>query len=125
KVYGFPIVVDAQWGDANVAAVNWSVDGLGLNLGEVNRHVILGDETLARNPPDFGHIKAGLDYGFGAALRAYRQLATVLRNQGASEQADELMYRAQLLQRVVLRRQALLRKRGKHVGVRQQLRLLA
>ncbi len=125
KNCGFPIVANALWGDANVAAVNWSVDGLGLNFGEVNRHVILGDETLARNPPDFGHIKAGLDYGFGAAIRAYRQFAAILRNQGANEQANELMYRAQLVQLRVLRRQAFWRKKGMRVRLSHRLRPFA
>jgi hypothetical protein len=39
------------------------------------------------------------------AVRANRQLATALRDQGLSEDADHFAYRAQLCQRIVLRRQ--------------------
>jgi hypothetical protein len=42
---------------------------------------------------------------YQAAVRAYRQLSAVLRNQGLNEYADRFAYRAQLLQRTVLRRQ--------------------
>jgi hypothetical protein len=105
KDSGFACVADALWGDANVAAIAWSVDDTGSQSGTVNRHVILGDENVARNPPDIGHIKFGLHYGFSTAIRAYRQLATVLRNQGATEQADELIYRALLLRKHVLFRE--------------------
>jgi uncharacterized protein YjbI with pentapeptide repeats len=41
---------------------------------------------------------------FRAAVRANRQLAVVLRSQGLSEAADRFAYRAQVLQRKVLRR---------------------
>lgn len=102
KEYGFACVADVLWGDASVAAVNWSVDETDSESGVVNRHVVLGDEKLAQNPPDIGRVKIGLNYGFGTAIRAYRQLAAVLRNQGANEQADELLYRAQLLRKHVL-----------------------
>jgi uncharacterized protein YjbI with pentapeptide repeats len=102
KEFGFACVADVLWGEASVAAINWSVDETGSQSAAVNRDVVLGDERLARNPADIGHIKVGLNHGFGTAIRAYRQLAAVLRNQGANEQADELMYRAQLLRKHVL-----------------------
>ncbi len=38
-------------------------------------------------------------------MRAYRLLAVTLRSQGLNEHADRYAYRAQLMQRVVLRRQ--------------------
>src|SRR5207302_3345549 len=41
---------------------------------------------------------------FRAAVRANRQLAVVLRAQGLNEAADRFAYRAQVLQRRVLRR---------------------
>jgi hypothetical protein len=42
---------------------------------------------------------------YRAAVRANRQLATALRDQGLNEDADRFGYRAQVLQRRVLRRQ--------------------
>src|SRR5260370_34763989 len=43
---------------------------------------------------------------FRVAVRANRQLAAVLRAQGVNEAADRFAYRAQVLQRRVLRRSA-------------------
>src|SRR6185312_2193726 len=42
---------------------------------------------------------------YNAAVRANRQLATALRQQGLNEDADKFAYKAQELQREVLRRQ--------------------
>jgi hypothetical protein len=41
---------------------------------------------------------------FETALRANRQLSTILREQGLNDNADRFAYRAQLCQRIVLRR---------------------
>ena len=51
---------------------------------------VVGDETHAE---------------YEEAVRAYRLLAVTLRSQGLNEHADRYAYRAQLMQRVVLRRQ--------------------
>lgn len=83
--YGSPLVADMNWGKVNLAVVDWqSVK-------------ILGDEHLARKMKDIHHYRA--------ALRANRQLAAVLRDQGLNEEADHFAYRAQLLQRTVWRMQ--------------------
>src|SRR5262249_53163715 len=47
---------------------------------------------------------------FHAAVRASRQLATAMRDQGMNEEADQFAYRAQVLQRQVFRLQ---RKQGR------------
>ncbi len=89
-------LVDIKWGDINLAVVAWE-------------HVReLGDEQVARQEKDRqGKIKdqqKRLDEHKDAA-RANRQLAIVLRDQGLNEEADHFAYRAQVLQRVVLRGQ--------------------
>src|SRR5262249_20913325 len=43
---------------------------------------------------------------FRAAVRADRQLATALRDQGMNEEADRFAYRAQVIQRQVFHQQA-------------------
>ncbi len=69
---------------------------------------MLGDEHVARKAK---RGKEGLEddrtrhIDFGTAVRAYRQVGTELRRQGLNESADRFAYRAQLCQRVVLRRQ--------------------
>ena len=68
----------------------------------------LGDEQDARQAKwKDGREKAKdlrLD-DYRRAVRANRQLALALREQGLNEEADHFAYRAQQLQRVVLRRQ--------------------
>jgi hypothetical protein len=98
-VLGEASVADLKWGESNLAVVEWT---------HVN---MLGDESeaLQVQTPD-GDMKTKLwriaDYR--TAVRANRQLAVVLRNQGLDEEADHFAYRAQRLQRIVLRRQGLL-----------------
>ncbi len=65
---------------------------------------MLGDEREARQKMRDGVVKdrsTRLEE-YEIAVRANRQLATVLRNQGLNEEADYFAYRAQLLQRKVL-----------------------
>ncbi len=91
-----PRLADLQWGDNNLAVVDWSqVD-------------VLGDEREARQKktPD-GKKKEQAERlsEYQAAVRANRQLAVALQSQGLSEEAARFAYRAQRLQRIVLRRQ--------------------
>jgi len=83
--YGSALLTDIRWGEVNLAVVDWTTVKM------------LGDEHLAHQ------TKAVADYG--AAVRANRQLAVVLRDQGLNEEADRFAYRAQVLQREVWRRQ--------------------
>jgi hypothetical protein len=73
---------DVRWGGVDLTRVNWDV---------VQR---LGDERNA------GFRDRADDHQ--AVVRAYRQLATVLREQGLSEEADRFLYRAQVRKRSVL-----------------------
>src|SRR5207248_3043862 len=74
-----------HWNDVNVAAVDWST---------ISK---LGDEHLAKGE--------GLWYFYQVAARAYLQLSVILRNQGLNEDASRFVYHAQLMQRIVFRRQ--------------------
>jgi uncharacterized protein YjbI with pentapeptide repeats len=90
-----PSLADAQWGNVNLALVQWS---------EVD---MLGDEYDARQAISNGQSKSSVNRleEYEAAVRANRQLAVALRAQGLDEEAARFAYRAQLLQRIVLRRQ--------------------
>ena len=86
---GFVSLADVRWGDTNMAVVNWS------------SVKVLGDESKAqqqRNDDSETEL-----YWYRRAVRANRQLAVVLRDQGLNEEADYFSYRAQMLQRVVWR----------------------
>ena len=91
-----PRLADLQWGDTNLAVVDWS-------------HVaVLGDEHQARQKttPDGKKKRKALRVSeYQAAVRANRQLAVALQAQGLSEEAARFAYRAQRLQRIVVRRQ--------------------
>jgi hypothetical protein len=54
---------------------------------------------------------------FSDAVRAYRQLSIALHNQGVNEHADRFAYRAQFLERQVLKRQAFQRIKGRPHGL--------
>ena len=91
-----PRLADVQWGDTNLAVVDWS---------QITK---LGDEYVATQEIDKYIRKKDEKVRLGdykTAVRANRQLAVVLRDQGLNEEADHFAYRAQLLQRVVWRLQ--------------------
>jgi uncharacterized protein YjbI with pentapeptide repeats len=90
-----PSLTDVQWGNVNLAVVRWS---------EMD---MLGDEYEARQIMHAGKRKNSevrLEE-YEAAVRANRQLSAALRAQGLDEEAAHFAYRAQLWQRIVLRRQ--------------------
>ena len=100
KRYGSASLVDVHWNDVNIAVVDWSIIS------------VLGDEhEAAQADHDWSFDKENLYYSI--AMRAYRQLAIVLRDQGLNEDANRFAYRAQFIQRVVFRRK---RKRGQYLG---------
>ncbi|QBD82028.1 pentapeptide repeat-containing protein [Ktedonosporobacter rubrisoli] len=85
--YGYAPLADIHWNDANLAAIDWS------QLPK------LGDESVTQ-------WKLPVEYL--AAIRAYRQLATLLRAKGMSEYADHFLYRAHVNQHLLLPQRALL-----------------
>jgi hypothetical protein len=77
------------WGGANLSLVDW----------EALRR--LGDERLARQRRTRDGKRKDAETRrdeFANAVRAYRQVASVLRAQGLSEFSDRYAYRAQILQ---------------------------
>lgn len=91
--HGTVRVADTCWNGINLSVVNWS------------QVALLGDEARARRTvDDAGNLKnvdTSIDY-YREAIRANRQLAVALQNQGLNEEAARFAYRAQLLQREVL-----------------------
>jgi len=86
-----PRLVDTHWGDANLAAINWS------------QIRMLGDEYEARQKEREGKAKDRETRikEFDEAVRANRQLAVALQAQGLNEDAARFVYRSQVLQRKV------------------------
>ena len=78
-------VADISWGGVNLTVVDWV---------SVKK---LGDEYKARG--------SNGKFDYQLAVRANRQLAVVLRDQGLNEEADRFAYHAQLLQRIVWSKQ--------------------
>ena len=92
----FALLADVHWGDTNLSLVDW---------GQIK---ILGDEYEAKQRQRWdGKTKSKNELltGYRRAVRANRQLAVVLQTQGLNEEAVRFAYRAQKLQRVVLRMQ--------------------
>jgi hypothetical protein len=103
KTNGAASLADLHWGDANIAVVNWSTISM------------LGDEREAwkvNQDKNFGGARVSMYY-YSTAMRAYRKLSVVLRNQGLDEDANRFAYCAQLTQRVVFRRE---RKFWRYLG---------
>ena len=103
KVHGAIALADVHWGDVNIAVVNWTTIS------------ILGDEVeTKKSRAKYGRIKSPHERfdEYQSAVRAYRQLSVVLRNQGLNEDAARLTYQAQLMQRKVFKYQ---RKRGQYL----------
>ena len=85
-----PSLADAQWGNINLAVMQWSqVD-------------MLGDEHEARQTTRAGKRKNSVTRleEYEAAVRANRLLAIALRAQGLDDEAARFAYRVQLLQRI-------------------------
>ncbi len=99
-----PSLADARWNDTNLATLDWT---------QVR---MIGDERDARSRTDReGKPKTPQKWrdNLRRAVRANRQLAVTLRGQGMNEEADRFAYRAQVCQRMLLRRQG---KFGPYLG---------
>jgi uncharacterized protein YjbI with pentapeptide repeats len=89
---GFALFADVRWSGVNLSVVDWS------------QVKMLGDEFLARqSKTGKGEKKERMLRleEHQAAIRANRQLAAALREQGIHEEADRFAYHAQLLYRKV------------------------
>ncbi len=98
------LLADVVWNGAALTRIGWE------HIQE------LGDEYVARQTKDDKgkqKDKATRLREHQDALLASRQVATVLLSQGLNEDADRYAYRAQVLQRQVLRRQG---QRGRAFG---------
>lgn len=103
RAVGTVRLADARWGGANVSVINWDpVQKLG---DELDADLRFDSHGKRKSPP-----KRIDDYQ--AAVRTYRQVATALQSQGSAEDANRYAYRAQVVQRQVLRRQ---RKYGSYI----------
>lgn len=93
---GFAYLADIRWGETNLAGIDWaSIPMLG---EELDAHRLQAEAF----PTKRARQKEQLER-YRLAVRAYRQIATELRVQGLSEEADTFAYRAHQLQRRVLR----------------------
>lgn len=110
---GFASLADAHWGGVNLAVVRWSMD-IGNFWKKQRKGIMLGDEREARQiklvkKPSKKADEDAIDHAefwleeWETAVRANRQLAVVLQAQGLNEVAAQFAYRAQVLQRRVLR----------------------
>lgn len=97
-----PRIVDVWWSNVSLTVIKWS---------QVKK---LGDEFQAQQKMQDGKVKdkAARLEDYENAVRANRQLAVALQAQGLNEEASRFSYRAEILQRVVLRRQ---RKFGQYL----------
>ena len=94
--FGITLTADIHWSDVNLAVVNWK------------QLKVLGEESVAKQSMTWtGQAKKKEEWlqGYRSAVRSNRQLAVALQSQGLNEDASHFAYRAQKLQRVVLRRQ--------------------
>ncbi len=113
--FGGLSLADARLSETNLAVVDWTYT----RSRFLGRHVEafeLGDVREAQKPTNQeGRQKSREEWitGHKDAVRANRQLATALRSQGLNEDADRFAYKAQKLQRKVLRRQ---RRYGAFLG---------
>ncbi len=105
------VLVDKQIGSVSLQGVNWAgTDLTGINWKPMK---MLGNELEARQSKKSLIDEMGTEYQkkmvvlfpYMQAIRANRQLAVVLRDQGLNEEAAYFAYRAQLCQRVLLRLQ--------------------
>lgn len=105
-----PRLVDVQWGNAILSTVQWS------------QVKMLEDEYIARHKKQNGAEKDinKLIEDLEKAVRANRQLASALQNQGLNEVATYFAYHAQVLQKRSLRFQMA----QYAIAVRERLKIL-
>lgn len=108
--HGTVSVADVRWGGVNLAILRKKVTEE--KVEELPAGTVLGDETAAeklardsesqRKTRNEGGREEVLK-AFRRAARAYSQFSAAMRDQGMSDKADDFAYRAQVMQRKVLR----------------------
>ncbi len=96
KELGFVSLADCHFDGINLSVIDWN---------PVKR---LGEESEARNkrkPNGSTKSNEEIRKDYRTAVRANRQLAVALHDQGLNEEADHFAYRAQRLQQIVWRLQ--------------------
>src|SRR5258708_2701350 len=94
KNFGITLTTDIHWSDVNLAVINWK------------QLKVLGEESVAKQSTSWtGQAKKKEEWlaGYKSAVRSNRQLAVALQSQGMNEDAARFAFRAQKLQRIVLR----------------------
>jgi uncharacterized protein YjbI with pentapeptide repeats len=115
---GFASLADVHWGDVNLSVIDWAqVKMLGEErlAWQANEHH--GNERIKNKRLD--RFRETRLEKFKVAVRVNRQLASVLRDRGLSEEANHFAYRSQILQRIVFRLQTF----ESGVKLRQRVRM--
>ncbi|MGZ6356164.1 MAG: pentapeptide repeat-containing protein [Ktedonobacteraceae bacterium] len=89
-------LLDVQWGNVNLTNLDWSSVWTLYYEQRARSKTTIDGEMKSRTKRDKHYRQA---------VQAYRQLSVVLQTQGLNEDASRFAYRAQKLQRIVLRRQ--------------------
>jgi uncharacterized protein YjbI with pentapeptide repeats len=115
KAHTTPRMADIRWQDVNLAVISWrkrlllgeehAARELEKRLGNARAKRMFMIAKRVQSRGQEAQLKKATIETWQKAARAYRQLATVMRDQGMNEDADRFAYRAQLSQRHVLRRQ--------------------
>jgi uncharacterized protein YjbI with pentapeptide repeats len=108
-----PHLVDIEWGGTTLTALDWSQIKI---LGD-EQWCMQGERGMNEVIERFGYeafasFLKNPQRKYQEALRANRQLSVALQNQGLNEDAARFAYRAQRLQRILLRHQ---RKIGQYL----------
>src|SRR5262249_37164052 len=91
--FGIASVLDAHWNGANLAQVKWIPQGRNSLQG-----LVLDDERAAWRATDLKGKPKSAEQRLGQfeeAVRANRQIAAALRDNGLTEYGDHFAYRAQ------------------------------
>ena len=94
--HGYVSLVDVHWDAVNLSRIDWKSVKM---LGEERK--VKQSNTIGGKTKQPGRLLRE----YHEAVRANRQLAVVLQNQGLNEEAARFAYRAQFLQRKVLWKQ--------------------
>ncbi len=102
---GKVVFSNIKFGSASFADIQWN----GVNLTEVDWNLLeeLGEEQkvcIQKKQYRMSVCTENILNEYHRAVRANRQLAAVLQSQGLNEEAVRFAYRAQKLQRIILRR---------------------